>query len=570
MRIKLAALAALSTVASLALFSAPALADPAGPHPAGDPRLLHTAKPHKLTAKSKQALAAEDGWTQTVRDGITLDSRSTAVTTTPVKVTRASTRSDFDGDGKDDLAAASDQGVFVSYTSAAHRDAFRVEALPDDLCDYCFGNSVVSGNFNGDGYDDLAISNLQELDTTNNTHAGAVWVFYGSATGLQVDTVQHITENTPGVPGGSEEDDEFGGALAAGDITGDGRDDLAIGLPGEAVGTLAGAGGVVVLKGSTTGIVTSTGGLWIDQNTTGVPGSAETDDRFGYSVTIGKINTDKYADLVVGSPYENDVAGATSSGMLHQFWGSASGVSLAKVTTITGAAVKAAAKTTGEYVFLLGLSTAIGDLNKDGYGDIVVGAPVTEVNWLASAGAVVTIPGRSAGLSATGVKVITQSTANVSGGAETGDNFGYKVAVGDVTGDGYADVVAGIPGEDIGTLADAGSITLLRGSSTGLTGTKSQSLDQNSALVPGVAETNDLFGYSVSLLNVNGKAPLEVLAGSPGEQVAGDTDYATGTVTVFPTSSTGMATGTSTSGRALVPAGELVTSYGWNTVGRQG
>jgi hypothetical protein len=570
MRIKYASVALLSTVAALALFSAPALADPAGPHPARDPKQLRTQKPAQPSSMVMRALAAEDGWVQTVRDGVTLDSRSTAITTTPAKVTRANTRSDFDGDGKDDISAASDEGVFVTYSSVPRRDQFRVEQLDDLGCAACLGNSLVSGNFNGDGYDDLAIADLAEIDTTNGTHAGAVWIFYGGPDGLKIDSVQHITQNTAGVPGTSEEGDKFGGSLAAGDITGDGRDDLAIGVPDEALGSKQLAGGVIVLKGSTAGIVTSTGGVWIDQDTNGVPGAAETDDGFGWSMAIGKINTDKYADLVIGTPFENYLDDGIGSGMLTQFWGSSAGVSFTKVTSLTGAAVTTAAKTEGEYVFLLGLTTAIGDLNKDGYGDVVVGAPYTEVNYLDSPGAVVAVPGRSTGLSSTGIKVISQNTTNVPGGSETEDYFADKIAVGDVTGDGYADVVVGVPGEDVGTLADAGLIALLRGSSSGLTGTNSQSLDQSSSLVPGGAEKGDLFADSVAILNLDGKGTPEILAGSPGEAVGTDaSDAGAGSLTIFPTGSTGMKTGTATNGHDVVPGGEPITGYGWNLVARQ-
>src|SRR5690349_2682860 len=115
MRMKLAAVAALSTMTSAALFASPALADP------GSPNGGHHFKPIKK-APTTHALAADGpGWVQNVRDGITLDSRTTPVTTTPGTVTRKNTRSDFDGDGRDDIAAASDSGVVVTYSSASHR-----------------------------------------------------------------------------------------------------------------------------------------------------------------------------------------------------------------------------------------------------------------------------------------------------------------------------------------------------------------------------------------------------------------------------------------------------------------
>jgi hypothetical protein len=75
----------------------------------------------------------------------------------------------------------------------------------------------------------------------------------------------------------------------------------------------------------------------------------------------------------------------------------------------------------------------------------------------------------------------------------------------------------------------------------------------------------------VALLNLNGTGPLEAVVGSPGEEVSGDTaGYPSGSVTTFPVSSSGLGTGTTTSGRSLVPAGETVSSYGWNLVARQG
>jgi hypothetical protein len=564
MRLNYAAVAALSTMASVALFATPAAADPGSPTPHG-----HELKHVTQAPTNRTLLADAAGFEQLVRDGITLEYRRTTVAVTPTTGTRSGTRSDFDGDGRDDLAAASDSGVLVRYSSAAHRDQLRTQVLAGDCI--CFGNSLVSGNFNGDGFDDLAIADLDEVDTTaNGVHAGAVWIFPGSADGLQIEAAQHINQSTAGVPGSSEAEDWFGGSLAAGDITGDGRDELAIGLPNESLGSAISTGGVIVLKGSGTGIV-STGALWLDQNVTGVPGTSESNDGFGWSLAIGKVNTNIYRDLIIGTPLENYADNGTGSGMITQFWGGAAGVSLSGVTSVTGAAITNAIKVTGTYVFDFGFNIAVGDTNKDGYGEVIVGAAGAEVGWDYAPGAVVSIVGRSTGLSTTGVKVLSQDTANVAGSTEDDDWFGDSIAVGDVTGDGYSDVLVGVPGEDIGTLAEAGSIVLLRGSSSGLTGTGSQSLDQSSALVPGSAETNDYFGDAVTLLNLNGTGALEAVVGSPGEEVAGDTaGFPSGSTTDFPVSSTGLGTGTSTSGRSLVPAGETMSYYGWNLVAKQG
>ena len=263
MQMKFAAIATLSTVASATLFAAPAQAAPGVPFPI--PGHGHELKLGPAKHFAKQNLADGD-WVQTVRDGKTLYSRSTPVTVSPTSGPRSGTRSDFDGDGRDDLAVGSSAGVIVNYSSAAHRDQFATEAIGDELV--YFGNSVVSGNFNGDGYDDLVIADVGEVDTaTKGLTAGAIWIFYGSADGLLIDSVQHLNQSSPDVPGASETDDFFGGALAAGDITGDGVDDLAVGLPGESLGTAIGTGGIIVFQGSGSGVVTA-GSQWIDQNTT--------------------------------------------------------------------------------------------------------------------------------------------------------------------------------------------------------------------------------------------------------------------------------------------------------------
>ena len=546
--------------------TAPAVrqADPAPVRPGA-------AKPKYLPAQpsARAAAAAEAGWDQLTRDGIVLLYRRTAVTVTPSTGAGADTRSDFDGDGSDDVAAFSDNGVIVRYSSAPYLDHLRTE-MPQGGC-VCFGWPMVSGNFDGDGYDDLAIADGGEMDTSTGTlDTGAVWIFPGGPGGLQIDAVQHVNQTTAGVPGTSEEGDWFGGALAAGDITGDGRDDLAIGLPREAVGATTQAGGVIVLNGSPSGIVT-TGAQWIDQSTTGVPGTPETGDSFGWGLAIGKVDKNGYAELLVGTPLENDHDLNDGSGMVAQFWGSSAGVSLSNVTSVSGETVTAAAGLDGMYAWNLGFSLGVTDTDGDGYGEVIVGDSGAEVGWDLAPGAVFSLAGRSTGLSATGVKVLSQDSSGVAGATENEDHFGASIAVGDVTWDGLGDVLVGVPNEDIGTTADAGMVVLLRGSSGGLTGTGSQSLDQSSALVPGAAEKDDTFGDAVTMLNLNGAGPLEALVGTSGEEVTGDpVGYPSGTVTSFPVGSAGLGTGTATSGRSLVPADETIGRYGLYLVAPQG
>jgi hypothetical protein len=122
----------------------------------------------------------------------------------------------------------------------------------------------------------------------------------------------------------------------------------------------------------------------------------------------------------------------------------------------------------------------------------------------------------------------------VPGAAEQGDGWGNDLSVADVDGDGRADVAVGAPGEDVGTVRDAGAVWLLRGSGTGLTGTGALSFDQNSPGIPGAAEEGDAWGAQVRLVDTDGDGRAELVAAAPDEN-AGD-----GAVWLLPASGDGL------------------------------
>jgi hypothetical protein len=141
-----------------------------------------------------------------------------------------------------------------------------------------FGKVLAVGDFNGDGYQDVAIGTPGEDDG-----AGAVDVMYGSVDYLKGGKIdEHFVQGSDGVFGVQEPGDAFGSALAVADFDGDGFDDLAIGVPGEDLdnNTKQAAGGVQILRGSIFGLFAPANAFWT-QDTPDIDGVAETGDNFG-------------------------------------------------------------------------------------------------------------------------------------------------------------------------------------------------------------------------------------------------------------------------------------------------
>ncbi|WP_405870014.1 FG-GAP-like repeat-containing protein [Streptomyces sp. NBC_00005] len=207
---------------------------------------------------------------------------------------------DVNGDGRDDLALSiyCGDGVYCTrfYTgSASGLTVQEPDAVPEG------DGGIAFGDLNGDGYDDIAVG---------GTDFSQLTVAYGSSSGVRPrDTWKTFTQDTPGVPGTDDEVDGFGRSLSAGDITGDGIDDLAVGVPGEELGYDDYAGAVDILRGSRAGL-SGTGAQEFTQDTKGVPGTAELNDAFGSAVALLDINGNGYADLAAAAAGEDGGNGA--------------------------------------------------------------------------------------------------------------------------------------------------------------------------------------------------------------------------------------------------------------------
>jgi hypothetical protein len=159
-------------------------------------------------------------------------------------------------------------------------------------------------------------------------NVGAVAVLYGTAAGLQADAPddQLWSQDSTGVQDSNEAQDILGTALGAGDFNGDGFSDLAMGAPGEDVGTVADAGATNVLYGSATGLQADAPDdqLW-SQDSTGVQDACEPEDLFGFTLGAGDYDGDGLADLVAGV-YLEDVGTVVDAGSASVMYGSTAGL----------------------------------------------------------------------------------------------------------------------------------------------------------------------------------------------------------------------------------------------------
>src|SRR5215211_7838211 len=212
-----------------------------------------------------------------------------------------------------------------------------------------FGEALAAGDFNGDGFADLAGGASGE-DVGGVRDAGAVSVLYGAAGGLTTAGGRLFTQ----VGSAAEEQDWFGSALAAGDFNRDGFADLAVGAPYETVGSAFAAGAVSVLYGSAGGLTTSGGRLF-----TQVGGAVEGGDLFGSALAAGDFNHEGFADLGAGAPLAA-VGSSSQAGAFSVVYGSAAGLTTSggRLFTQVGGAVEAFDR--------FGSGRASGELSKAG------------------------------------------------------------------------------------------------------------------------------------------------------------------------------------------------------------
>jgi hypothetical protein len=417
---------------------------------------------------------------------------------------------DFDGDGAADLAMGTplkdragglDGGaVFVLYGSSPEglvsegfqcwdQDSPGVPGVVEEWD--AFGHALAVGDFDGDGYDDLAVGVPYE-DIGTEANAGAVNVLYGTAAGLTGYGSQLWYEDYNGLPGAAEAGDWFGFSLAAGDFDRDGHDDLAISIPYEDMLGVDDFGRVVILYGTASGLTAAGNQSW-QEGQDGIGDVAEEDDRFGWALATGDFDGDRYDDLAIGVPFEELVL-QEEAGIVHVLYGSSAGLTAAGTQSFCLEAYTAGDR--------YGFALTTGDLNGDGFDELAVGIPGEDLYSWFNVGAVEILYGWSGGLHRRSGRddFWTQGDDGMVDGPTEGDRFGSALAAGDFNNDHYADLAVGIPGEDVATISNAGAVHILYGSADGITATGNQWWHQDSPGVEGVAEEWDSFGISLAAI----------------------------------------------------------------------
>lgn len=391
-------------------------------------------------------------------------------------------------------------------------------------------------DFNGDGYRDLAVSHTHDGIFAFNDRA--VLVTYGGPKGLTTKK-QVIHQNSPGIPGASESGDDFGTVLASADLNLDGYADLVVGNPTEEAGRTR-VGSVTLVWGSAKGLK---GGTALPRKATNGYGT------FGADIATGDFNGDGRPDIatVNGGDVFLYRGGFTESGGLGkvskydregQSWdgdtiaaGKVNGDGKTDLIVMgvrgigmtfrteawflrgsTGGLVSGPAKVVDGKKPHERLDAAVGDFDRDGYGDIAVGNPVANDGR----GRVTLWYGTSAGPGKRSI-TLSQSTAGVAGASEAWDQFGSSLTAGDADGDGYAELAVGVPGEKVGAKVNAGGAYLFRGGKGGLKGSRSAALGKSLPGVAGETTDHDILGYDLRLRDLNRDGRADLAISVPGE-----------------------------------------------------
>lgn len=386
------------------------------------------------------------------------------------------------------------------------------------------GSSALAvGDFDNDGHDDLAVGVPGESRgpaTDVKQSAGAVNVLYGADQGLTAARDQVVDQNM-WQAGAAEPNDAFGSVVAAGDLNGDGYDDLAVGVPGEELGPAGSpvpdAGAVNIFYGSANGLRSLNSEIW-HQNSPGIKDFAEPGDGFGWALAIGNFGRGGAPDVavaVVGESIEDETSPVDRAGAVALIYGSAQGLRHEgnEVFHQDTPGIDNAAEEDDTF----GWALSRGDLGKSDLDDLVVGVPFEEVGDVEASGAIHVLFGSSAGLDTTGDLFLHKGEGKgIFSNPQDLDLFGFSVTVGNFGSGPPNDLAIAAPGAMVEGVDFAGMVHVVYGDEQGLS-EDDEVWHQDQEGIADVAEANDAFANVVLAANVGKWGQDDLVIGSPFE-----------------------------------------------------